>query len=297
MSVFGFEERRIGELMSKGNIFKWRNESYIIENVGKPTCARGEPKTDIYVYATNLNRQGIELKISFKKENADFLENKINEERAEQLFGPNWEQVIVDSTMAIKENFFSRYLVHKQRYMRTEKGAITLGWKFELLNRSSGKLSGAMNLDKGQVMDVYAGVNLSSDKKDADVNGIIIDNSGIANYMLMNEYVYCTQDVVDNLIPIEEYVKLHPNIYFACKALNYRTYTNKWDGDRPLAVFVDWKVEDGKLVPGFVFNCPLSVKGDKVAFNLINCMNQLGIRNTDDININNICCTEFVCGL
>ena len=44
--------------------------------------------------------------------------------------------------------------------------------------------------------------------------GQVIENSGIANYILMDEDVHSAQDVIDKMIPITEYVKLHPNIYF-----------------------------------------------------------------------------------
>lgn len=48
------------------------------------------------------------------------------------------------------------------------------------------------------------------------------------------------------MIPIDEYIKAHSDIYFACKALNYRTFKQKYDGDRPLSVQVDWEVKEGK---------------------------------------------------
>lgn len=48
------------------------------------------------------------------------------------------------------------------------------------------------------------------------------------------------------MIPIDEYIKAHSDIYFACKTLNYRTFKQKYDGDRPLSVQVDWEVKEGK---------------------------------------------------
>lgn len=49
------------------------------------------------------------------------------------------------------------------------------------------------------------------------------------------------------MIPIKDYVKMHPDIYFACKALNYRTFAEKWDGNRPLSVQVNWSAEQNKF--------------------------------------------------
>lgn len=83
--------------------------------------------------------------------------------------------------------------------LQTEKGSITLGWKFELLNKSGGDLSGKMLLTDEQVVDVYAGSNLSPDKKNASVCGQIIRDSGVANYILMDENVHSAQDVIDKI--------------------------------------------------------------------------------------------------
>lgn len=38
-------------------------------------------------------------------------------------------------------------------------------------------------------MDVYSGTNLAANKKNASVNGKIIENSGIANYILITNNI------------------------------------------------------------------------------------------------------------
>lgn len=168
------------------------------------------------------------------------------------------------------------------------KGSITLGWKFELINKSGGDLSGKMLLSREQVIDVYAGTNISNDKKHALVCGSIIKDSGVANYILMDDKVNSLQEVIDRMCLIEDYVELNPEIYFACKALNYRTFEEKWDGDRPLSVQVNWNIEDEKLIPKVIYDKPLVIKGNECAERLIKYMNQLNIKNTDDINENNV---------
>ena len=286
MGDFGAAERRILAFMAEGTEFVFQGENYKVVLSGKPTCHKGEPKTDIYILAESAADK-VEIKISYKKENADFIENKMSADRAEQLFGDDWVNIIVDSTTAISDKFEERMLIYKNKFKRTEKGSITLGWKFELLNKNGGDLSNKMLLTEEQIIDVYAGNNLSDDKRNAMVSGQVIENSGIANYILMDENVNSAQDVIDTMVPIKEYVKMHPNIYFACKALNYRTFAGKWDGDRPLSVQVYWNAEDNKLVPKLVYNQPLTVKGNEVAHRLLHYMKKLNIKTTDDIDDDN----------
>ena len=286
MGDFGDAERRILALMAEGTEFVFQEKEYKILLSGKPTCYKGEPKTDIYILAESSSDE-VEIKISYKKENADFIENKMSAERAEQLFGDDWMNVIEQSTTAIKDRFEERILIYKNGFRRIEKGSITLGWKFELLNKSGGDLSGKMLLSENQIIDVYAGSNLSEDKKNASVNGKVIENCGVANYILMDENVNSAQEVIDNMMPIKDYVMMHPEIYFACKALNYRTFAEKWDGNRPLSVQVEWSDVDKKLVPKIVYDRPLTVGGNEVAQRLLKYMKKLNIKTTDDIDDDN----------
>lgn len=285
---FGIEEHRILELFKINKTFDFEGQKYKIIFSGKPTCGKGEPKTDIYVRADSDTYKR-EFKISFKKSNADFLENKINSDRAKQLFGINWADIIRKSTMQLKDSFLDKHLIYKKSFGRTEEGAITLGWKFELLNVESGQLSNKMQLTKKQVIDVYAGTNLDTDKKNAYVNGETIRNSGIANYILFEDAPIKTlQDTIDNLITIEKYVNENPDIFFACKALNYRTYVGKYDGDRPLSVYVDWFINKNNKLDGKIcFDTPLMQGGNMIADKLFKALNTLNIKTTKDINNKN----------
>lgn len=283
MPDFGDAERRIAHLLSEGNTFILHGDNYTIVNSGKPTCRKGEPKTDIYVEAESTNGNLIEIKITYKKENADFIENKTNRERAEALLGSDWKDIIMQATESIRDVFENKKLIYKSGANRTEAGAITLGWKYELLNKSGGGLSGKVRLTRDQIIDVYAGTHISEDKRNASVNGRVIENCGIANAILMNDRVATTQEVIDNLYDIEEYVDMYPDVYFACKALNYRTFRRKYDGNRPLSVFVDWYAENGQLCHNLVFDLPLLVGGTEVADNLLDALNELNIETTDDI--------------
>lgn len=286
MIDFGNVERCILGYFEPGIKIIYKNRVLKVIEAGKPTSSHGEPKTDIYILAEDILGKE-EIKISYKKKSADFLENKTTAKRAEQLFGADWRNIIKESTTDIRKKFEKRKLIYKERFGRTEKGAITLGWKFELVNKLNGELSGKMKLSTQQVYDIYAGKNLSDEKRNAYVNGRIISESGVADYILIADSVNSAQEVIDKMIPIRKYIRMNPNIFFACKALNYRTFAEKYDGNRPLAVQVNWSVKNEKLEGDLIYDCPLEMNGDEMAARLLRCLHYLGIKNTDDINFNN----------
>lgn len=86
----------------------------------------------------------------------------------------------------LQNDFQKRPLIYKGKGS-TDKGAITLGWKFELLNVKSGQLSEKIDLTRQQVIDVYADTNLSEDKRNAYVNDVIIKDSGVANFIIVGK--------------------------------------------------------------------------------------------------------------
>lgn len=286
---FGENEHKIVDYFKTGTTFILDNQKYVVVLAGKPTCHSGEPKTDIYILAESLDGSRKEIKISFKQANADFLENKTNAVRAQQLFGNQWQTIISNSTQQIADAFSTRPLIYKNSFGRTQAGSITLGWKFEILNVESGALSGPIDLSFSQLVDVYSGSNISADKRDAMVLGRAIPNSGIANYIVVEEqYLRNAQDVINSLISIENYVQQNPNVFFACKALNYRSYSNKYDGNRPLAVMVNWFNRNGKLAYDFIYNNPLLNGGNASFTALHNALLNLGVRTVDDLNEDNV---------
>lgn len=294
---FSDSERYIKKLFCKGTIFTYNNKQYEVVLSDKPTCSEGEPKTDLYILANELeSNTRKELKISVKKSNADFLENKIGSKRAFAILGQDWKYIICASILQLENNFKSKPLIYKHKKGRTNAGSITLGWKFELLNKPSGILSNKIALSRKQVIDVYSGTNLPDDKKNSLINGTRIPNSGIANYLLIGntESYLSVQCIIDNITPITTYVESHSNIYLACKALNYRTFEQKFDGNRPLCVFIDWNVQNFKLTPTIRFDSPLLTCGNSVALKLINALTKLNISTTNDITPQNISSTDFL---
>lgn len=72
MVRFGDAERRILSYFVKGTQIIHNGKNLIVQEAGKPTCAQGEPKTDIYIRASN-QIESEEIKISYKKKMQTFL--------------------------------------------------------------------------------------------------------------------------------------------------------------------------------------------------------------------------------
>lgn len=277
MADFIKAEELIRQYLQVGSKFRMDDVDYVVKLAGKPQSQRGkgQPKTDIYVLAeSSLGEK--EIKISYKKENADFLENKMGSDRAEQIFGDNWQSIIEENTRRISGAFENTLLIYLDQRGRTEAGSMKLGWKFELFNKLQGELSGKMeNMTLDQVYEVYAGEKLEDRKRDAKVNGEIIPNSGTAEYILVADRVESAQDVIDRMQPIREYIKQHPDIYFGCKALNYRSQKRKIEGNRPLSVAVEWKVESGMLDVDIEYSKPLTRSGKEMKLMVKECLKSL----------------------
>ena len=280
MPDFSASEAHVCCLFPANTQFIYNGENYSVVLSGKPRPSRGECKTDVYIHAKKDNGEVKIFKISVKQTNADFLENKMSLERAKEIFGADAQSIISKSILTIKNSFEQDYMVCFNKYRRTEAKTIKLGWKFELLWVESGDKSGLMSLTETQKLDVLAGIHLSDDKKDCLVDDHYIKNSGVADYMLVvdpDHLPKSANECMASIQDIREYAR-KVNMYFACKALNYRAVANKWDGDRPLSVYVDWNIVDGKLTPSIIYSNPLGKKGNEVGDKLLTCLRQLGIR-------------------
>lgn len=277
MADFIEAEEVVRKFFLKGTTFDYEGEEYMVINSGKPLPqkGKGEPKTDIYVCAQSEGTTK-EFKISYKKKNADFLENKMKSDRAEQIFGANWKEIIEENTKRISDRFEETPVLFLDQRKKTEPGAMTLGWRFELFNKLQGGLSGKMeNMTRDQVYEVYAGKKLEERKRNAKVNGKVIPNSGTADYILITDKVKSAQDIINRMQPIGEYIDENPDIYFGCKALNYRSKKKKMEGNRALSVQVDWHVEDEKLSIDIEYEKPLMRDGKQMKAAVETCLKLL----------------------
>lgn len=284
MKKFSITEKQILNLFKNQKKLKLGLDTYDVVNLGKPipSDGKGEAKTDVYVELENAKGEKIELKISIKQKNADFLENKISLERAKSILGENAKNLIIESIKEIEDKFKSP-LVYLQKSGKTEAGVLTIGWKFELMNKLSGAKSSKILLNYNQKLDIYSGSTLITEKKNCKLNEKIIPNSGVANFILEvdpNNLPRTAQEVCNLLESIEKYVN-DKEIYFACKAINYRTSKDKWDGNRPLAVYVNWSLKNNIIYSEIITDNPLELKANEIGIKIKCILSKLDINKSN----------------
>lgn len=267
MPKFSQVEKIILNKLQPSNTFIFKSNKYLIIESGKPSPSKGECKTDLYVRAHNLVKNEVtEFKVSIKLDTAEFIENKTSLERAKQILGPNASQIISEASKSINYKFDKVDLVKRKV---DSSHTLLIGWKFEIFFNTVRKLSVQPNLTITQKEELLSGKNIDADKKNSFVNGSRVINSGIANTFLeissdLNLVSDMTlQKIIDKFESITSVVN-RKNINFGFTALNYRTNKNKWDGNRPLAVWVDWNVKNGKLYGNLNYDSPLEKKGNEI---------------------------------
>lgn len=257
---YGLLENKVIQIVQTEGQFIFERETYIVIKVGKPRpqAGSGEPKTDVYIIA-ECNERLREFKISVKSRNTnEFQENKVTAERAENLLGPDYEDIIEKSTRNIEDRFNEFHLLYASGRHPRKPNSVTIGWKLEIADKER-ILSAPLQLSDQEVRDnIYKGVNLREEKRNAQVNGEVIENSGIAEYMLYKELteLQTTADIFNNIQLIDE-VDFAP-LWLIFTANNYRTAENKTDGDRALAVRVHWFADNGQLNYRILFDRPLA---------------------------------------
>ena len=113
MSKHGETERQIISKFEKQREFTFNGLKYKILDIGKPKPSKGECKTDVYILAKELSTDiNIELKISIKQNDADFLENKISLERALEILGSDAQKIIYKSIISVEESFKDDFLIY-----------------------------------------------------------------------------------------------------------------------------------------------------------------------------------------
>jgi hypothetical protein len=246
----------------------------------------GECKTDVYVCAQEVNTGNRkEIKISVKSENKEFQGNKLTAADTEAYFGKDWGTIVCNATKSLKSSFENRVLLYASGHYPIKPNSITVGWKLEIASKPRA-LSVKLPLSDQEIRDyVYRGTNQSADKKNSYINGEVIENSGVADYLLVTsiDKIKTSTDILEQM----EYINI-TNIgetYLIFTANNYRTDVDKADGPRALAVRIEWEYRNQKLYPVFYYNHPLLFTGEKDMVPLVKeALKKLGKSNIDDIN-------------
>ncbi len=279
-------ELKVIRIFTKEKTFNYKGVQYDVVTVGKPRVqgSGGECKTDVYVLGKS-GKDICELKISVKsRANNEFQGNKLTADVAELYFGANWASIIQVATQSIADKFNESKLIFISRHHPTNANSITLGWKLEITDKQR-TLSAPIRLNSQEIKDfIYKGTTQSDEKKHAIINGEIIQNSGIADYIIytsLNE-IQTTADIIDQLEKID--TKEFSPTYLVFTANNYRTKERKCDGRRYLAVKVNWFAAEGKLNHTIVFDNPLSTTGKDSVPSLLATLATLGKNHPEDMN-------------
>lgn len=242
---------------------QYQNKEFLVLLSGKPkTNKGGEPKTDCYIKLKDLSNEKIhEYKISCKlKSSNEFQENKIRAERAEEILGPNWKNIITKTSTKIDNLFKERPLNNPNGYKQNKYGHLVLGWKIEIASKER-LLSAELELSEQKIKDyIYKGTNQKEVKKNSYINNIKVKDSGIANYILIAEIedINSPKDVLDKIIDIDKHkIKKH-YLIFTGNTYNVNKPKNKTDGNRSLAVRIEWELKNDELYPNIKYDSPLT---------------------------------------
>lgn len=280
-------EEHIIKMFETDRLFNYYGKLCEVIEAGKPRPqgGEGECKTDVFVRSkVQATAEEVVLKISVKNWNKEFLENKLREETMEVYLGPDWESVLIEASSSIKDSFENRPLIYPSGSGNIRPNSITVGWKLEIADEERA-LSAPIPLNDKQIKDyIYKGTNLTEPKRDSIVNGRVVPNSGIADYLLTTsiENIKSSNDIIEQMQLIDD---LHiGNTYFIFTANNYRTDVQRADGPRYLAVRIEWDIVDGKMVPKFHYDQPLHFTGQNDMAPLVRrALQYLGKLNAADL--------------
>lgn len=285
---YGLLEDHIISTFKKDRFFTYYGRICEVLEAGKPRpqSAGGECKTDVFVRAkTQDTGKEFDLKISVKNMNKEFMGNKLKKEDVEAYLGADWEKILIQATTSIKDSFENRALMYASGHHPVKPNSVTVGWKLEIADRPRA-LSVPIPLNNRQIRDyVYKGTNLTWDKKDSIVNGRVIPNSGVADYLIITsiEDIKTSNDVIEQMESIDD--ADIGDTYFIFTANNYRTDVQSADGPRSLAVRIEWEVHNGRMIPIFHYDKPLQYTGEKDMAPLVRrALQYLGKKNIADID-------------
>lgn len=256
-------ENTVLSQFTEGQRIQYQNKDFLVLLSGKPkTNKGGEPKTDCYIKLKDLSNEEIhEYKISCKlKSSNEFQENKVKAERAEEILGPDWENIIIKTSKKIEHLFKEKELNNPKGLKRNKYGHLVLGWKIEIASKKR-TLSAELELSEQKIKDyIYKGTNQKEIKKNSYINNIQVKDSGIANYMLITEIedINEPKDILDKIIDIDRHEIDTHYLIFTANTYSINKPKNKTDGNRSLAVRIEWELKNDKLYPNIKYDSPLT---------------------------------------
>lgn len=286
-------EETILDVILRDPIIAYEGYEYELAIAGKPVCAygAGDPKTDIYALYRGIDTDDeLEFKISAKMTNFSFLQNHITALQAEYIIGKNWSMLLEKAAHDAFPDVNEVPLCYLEGMGKTKPFSLTLGWRVDLTADGGKRAVPLIDDDLGKLIvlsgqDYEGNSYLTDDQTNPLVNGQRISYGGVADYMLVDlDNPVSADEVIDHLIPIEDYAHQMGDIYANFKAVNERLLDGKHDQDRALGVYVDWFVnDDGLLDAKLDFQEPLLSGADSSAAQLADAMNDCSIYSVNDL--------------
>lgn len=253
------KENSVLSLFKAGEIVEMGGRSFLIKEADKPFAQenKGEPKTDIYVRLEDrMSGEIKEVKISYKSANYQFLENKMNKDRFEAIFNEE-ERKAIQALLPLNERVDREFELDESDLLN-EETRMTLGYRLDIMAADA---AGYMPIPVSEetMEEILSGAKLEDKKRNGIINGNIVENSGVAEYILVGDEFKTAEEALSQMIPISEYVKDPATriIGLAPKAVNFIPHRAKdfggdkpspWDGNRPLAISINWTRRNGKFI-------------------------------------------------
>jgi len=265
MTNFSDSEQKLRSVISNKS-FIWNGEKFTTGKAYKPQKkgSGGECKTDCYVIATKISdKKKQEIKITYKMENASFVENKCKQKRVKTIFGEDWSNIIKKQINLIKEKFQKEPLFYLIQRGNTKQGSIKLGWRYEMEHNAKRTLG--TTIEEKIAKYVWENNSGNHEFRNCPVNGEKIKNSGVPNFALIKnaEKFNSIEDIFSNLIPITDVIK-NGSITTAFTAQNYNPIRDYQGGGtkRDLSVPIDWSLKNGEATAKLIFDKPLEINSN-----------------------------------
>ena len=265
MTNFSDSEQKLRSVISNKS-FIWNGEKFTTGKAYKPQKkgSGGECKTDCYVLATKISdKKKQEIKITYKMENASFVENKCKQKRVKTIFGEDWSNIIKKQINLIKEKFQKEPLFYLIQIGNTKQGSIKLGWRYEMEHNAKRTLG--TTIEEKIAKYVWENNSGNHEFRNCPVNGVKIKNSGVPNFAFIKnaEKFNSIEDIFLDLIPIEDIIK-NGSITTAFTAQNYNPIRDYQGGGtkRDLSVPIDWSLKNGEATAKLIFDKPLEINSN-----------------------------------